>query len=170
MCTALRIETDLTIQDIRSLIRRQTDGRVRQRLTGMLHLCYGKTVPKAAQAIGMSEAKLRNWVHRFNAAGIDGLYDQPRSGRPAQLSEEQKRSFKKRIEAGPTAADEVVRFRWQEFQKILANEYGVIYTTPQGVLDVVHSLGISWITPRQIHPKSSEEKRDEFKKRRCQIG
>jgi transposase len=170
MCTALCIETELTVQAIRRLIRRESDGRVRQRLTGMLHLRYGKTVPQAAQAIGISEPKLRKWVHRFNTEGVDGLYDQSRSGRPAQLSEEQKQSFKQRIEAGPTEADGVVRFRWQEFQKILANEYGAVYTTPQGVLNVVHSLGISWITPRQIHPKSSEEKKDEFKKRLCRIG
>jgi transposase len=170
MCTALRIETDLTIQAIRRLIRRESDGRIRQRLTGMLHLRHGKTVPQAAQAIGMNESKLRNWVHRFNAEGINGLYDRPRSGRPAQLSDEQKQSFKRRIEAGPTETDGVVRFRWQEFQKVLANEYGAVYTTPQGVLDVVHSLGISWITPRQIHPKSSEEKKSEFKKRRSRNG
>lgn len=164
MGKALQIETDLTVQNIRQLIRRESDGRVRQRLTGILHLRRNKTVPQAAVAIGMSEPKLRQWVHRFNAEGIEGLPDRLRCGRPSQLSEEQKQSFKARIEAGPTEADGVVRFRWQEFQSILAREYGAIYTTPQGVLDVVHSLGISWITLRQIHPKSSEDKKQEFKK------
>jgi putative transposase len=32
---------------------------------------------------------LRDWVLRFNQAGIEGLRDQPRSGRPSFLSDGQ---------------------------------------------------------------------------------
>ena len=83
MGKALRIVTELTTHDFRRLIRRESDGRVRQRLTGMLHLHQGKAVPQAAEAIQLSERKLRNWVHRVNREGIDGLRDRPRSGRRA---------------------------------------------------------------------------------------
>lgn len=164
MPKALQVYTHFTRSDFKRLIRNESDARVRQRLTGIMHVAQGKTVPIAAQAISLHERKLCNWVHRFNAEGLDGLRDRPRSGRPHQLTEEQKQAFKTRIEAGPTEADGVIRFRWQEFQAILKKEFGAIYTTPQGVLDVVHSLNLSWITPRQIHPKSDEAKKVEFKK------
>lgn len=167
---ALTLDTELSTKDFSKLIRACNDPRVRQRLIGLKYILHGNTASAAGELVGLTTSAMTGWVHRFNAEGIDGLYDQPRSGRPAQLSEEQKQSFKKRIEAGPTELDEVVRFRWQEFQKILANEYGAIYTSPYGVLKLVHSLGISWITPRQIHPKSSEDKKNEFKKRRSRNG
>lgn len=164
MPKALHVHTHLSQSDFKRLIRRESDGRVRQRLTGIMHVAAGKTVPVAARAIGLHERKLCNWVHRFNAEGIEGLKDRPRSGRPHQLTEAQKQSFKERIEAGPTQEDGVVRFRWQEFLAILNTEYGADYTTAKGVLNVVHSLKLSWMTPRQIHPQSDDAKKVEFKK------
>lgn len=163
MPKALQVHTDLAPSDFKRLIHRESDGRVRQRLTGIMHVASGKTVPVAARAIGLHERKLCNWVHRFNAEGIEGLKDRPRSGRPHQLTDAQKQSFKERIEAGPTEDDGVVRFRWQEFMTILNTEYDANYTSPTGVLDVAHSLGLSWMTPRQIHPKSDDAKKVEFK-------
>ncbi len=164
MGKALRIVTELTAKDFRRLIRRESDGRVRQRLTGMLHLHQSKTVPKAAEAIQLSERKLRNWVHRFNREGIDGLRDRHRSGRRAFLTPEQKASFRARIESGPTKVDGVVRFRWQDMQRILREEYGADYKAPWSVLKMVHSLGISWLSCRPAHPKGDAEMRNTFKK------
>jgi transposase len=164
MGKALRIVTELTADDFRRLIRREPDGRVRQRLTGMLHLRQGKGVPQAAEAIQLNERKLRNWVHRFNSEGIDGLRDRRRSGRRSFLTPEQKASFRARIESGPTEADGVVRFRWQDMQRILREEYGADYKAPWSVLKMVHSLGISWLSCRPAHPQGDVEKRNAFKK------
>lgn len=160
----LYIETELTIQDFRRIIRNEADGRVRQRLLGMLHMLQGRSVPQAAWAIGLSQRKLRNWVHRFNSDGIDGLRDRPRSGRPSFLTQQQKASLRARIEAGPTEADAVVRFRWHDMQRILRDEYGANYKTPWSVLKLIHSLGLSWVSCRPIHPKSDMAAQEEFKK------
>ena len=35
-----------------------------------------------ARALGITEATVRLWLTRFNAGGVDGLKDAPRSGRP----------------------------------------------------------------------------------------
>ena len=164
MGKALRIETDLTTREFRRLIRCESDGRVRQRLAGMLHLLQGKTVPQAAEAIQLNERKLRNWVHRFNREGIDGLRDRPRPGRRAFLTPKQKASFKARIEDGPTKDDGIVRFRWQDMQRVLCQEYGADYKAPWSVLKMVHSLGISWLSCRPAQPKGDVEAQDAFKK------
>jgi len=164
MPKALQVHTHLTRSDFKRLIRNESDARVRQRLTGIMHVAQGKTVPVAAEAIALHERKLCNWVHRFNAEGLEGLKDRPRRGRPGQLTEEQKQAFKQRIEAGPTEAEDVVRFRGQEFQTILAEEYGATYASVQSTLNFVKSLGLSWMTPRQIHPKSDDAKKVKFKK------
>ena len=164
MAQALQLDTTLTETDFSRLIRNEQNPRVRQRLIGLRYILLGHTASAAAKTLGWTPPAMTHWVHRFNAEGVEGLFDRPRSGRPHQLTEEQKQSLKTRIEAGPTEADGVVRFRWKEFQTILTNEYGAVYSHPHSVLRVVHSLGISWMTPRQIHPKSDEAKKVEFKK------
>ena len=43
----------------------------------------GQRVPAIAAAVGVSAPVARRWLERFNAAGLDGLADAPRAGRPA---------------------------------------------------------------------------------------
>ncbi len=42
----------------------------------------GARVPAIARTLGITEATVRTWLTRFNAGGVDGLKDAPRSGRP----------------------------------------------------------------------------------------
>jgi transposase len=44
---------------------------------------HGLSVPAIAKAVGMEARTVRLWLRRFDAAGLDGLHDAPRSGRPA---------------------------------------------------------------------------------------
>ncbi len=42
----------------------------------------GQTAPGIAHHLGVSEKAVRHWLKRFAAAGVEGLEDAPRSGRP----------------------------------------------------------------------------------------
>ena len=42
----------------------------------------GLTAPQIAQQLQISEKAVRQWLKRFEVAGLDGLADAPRSGRP----------------------------------------------------------------------------------------
>jgi len=48
------------------------------------------TVPTIAARLDLSEKAVREWVQRFNQAGLDGLEDAPRSGRPPTYTEEER--------------------------------------------------------------------------------
>jgi transposase len=48
-----------------------------------------RTVPVIAAEMGVSERTVRLWVKRFNADGLDGLVDEPRSGHPPTYGPEQ---------------------------------------------------------------------------------
>jgi transposase len=52
----------------------------RAQIVGQAH--QGARVPAIARALGITEATVRTWLARFNAGGVDGLQDAPRSGRP----------------------------------------------------------------------------------------
>jgi transposase len=42
----------------------------------------GLTAPQIGAQVGVGEATARQWIRRFNAAGLAGLDDAPRRGRP----------------------------------------------------------------------------------------
>ena len=50
----------------------------------------GLGVPAIAARVGCHENTVRRWLHRFNAAGIDGLGNQPGAGRKRRITEAQR--------------------------------------------------------------------------------
>jgi transposase len=50
----------------------------------------GLAVPAIAARIGCHQNTVRRWLHRFNAAGIDGLGNQPGAGRKRRITEAQR--------------------------------------------------------------------------------
>jgi transposase len=50
----------------------------------------GLAVPVIAGQLGCHENTVRRWLHRFNAAGVDGLGDRPGAGRRRRITEAQR--------------------------------------------------------------------------------
>ncbi len=50
----------------------------------------GETVPSIARELKFAAATVRDWIRRFDADGIAGLEDAPRSGRPYKYVEDQR--------------------------------------------------------------------------------
>jgi len=50
----------------------------------------GLGVPAIAGQLGCHPKKVRRWLHRFNAEGIDGLGDRPGAGRKRRITEAQR--------------------------------------------------------------------------------
>ena len=50
----------------------------------------GATVAQVAQSLGCHPKTVSKWLHRFNAAGLDGLADLPRPGAPRRLTEHER--------------------------------------------------------------------------------
>lgn len=67
-------------------MRRTAVGRVSQRAHMVLLSSQGHCIAKIARIFNASENTVRQWIVRYEAHGVDGLYDKPRSGRPPKLS------------------------------------------------------------------------------------
>jgi hypothetical protein len=89
MGVALPIRDDIPAAELRRLARLEADGRVACRLLALANALDGMSRAQAAEQAGMDRQTLRDWVVRFNAAGVEGLCDRPRSGRPAFLDDGQ---------------------------------------------------------------------------------
>ncbi len=89
MTLYLRPVTDEERAHIERIIHAQTAPvRLARRARIIALAATGLTVPTIAQQVQQSEACVRRWLERFNAAGLDGLDDAPRSGRPRTYPED----------------------------------------------------------------------------------
>src|SRR5260221_12766524 len=108
---ALTIRDDISSSELRRQARRENDGRVSARLSALANALDGMDRASAARLAGMDRQTVRDWVHRYNAEGIAGLWDRPRAGRTPKLSEGQMASLKAIVLAGPDPATEQIG-RW----------------------------------------------------------
>jgi transposase len=112
----------------------------------------------------MDRQTLRDWVHRFNQHGPDGLIDIKPSGRPSKLSDEQKQALKQLVEVGPDPEkDGVVRWRCVDLKRVLARRFGVDLSEVS-LGRILKQLGFSHVSARPLHPIQDPEAIAAFKK------
>lgn len=155
---------DLSAVQLRAEARHSLDTKRARRILAIAMVLDGHPRLLAAQAGGMDRQTLRDWVHRYNAAGLEGLADQPRSGRPARLNQAQLAEVVQWVHDGPDLeADGVVRWRCVDLQARIAARFEVeLHERTVGKL--LEKLGFSNMSARPIHPKSDPEAQEIFKK------
>src|SRR5215213_8312747 len=89
MGSAVLMRADYSAAELRRLARRSKDTRQSSRLLSLAAVRDGMSRAEAARIGGMDSQTLRDWVHRFNDAGPDGIRDSWSSGPRARLSPEQ---------------------------------------------------------------------------------
>ncbi|RWO16899.1 MAG: transposase [Mesorhizobium sp.] len=124
----------------------------------------GMSREDAARIGGMDRQTLRDWVHRFNEDGPDGLKDAWYGGPTPRLSPEQKAELAQIVETGPDlAVDGVVRWRRIDLQRVIADRFGVAYHE-RYVGKLLKELGFSHVSARPRHPAQDAWIVEEFKK------
>src|SRR6516164_5980494 len=92
MPSTLRVRdlTDAEREQIKRLSQARTAPARAVERARMIQLANeGLSIPVIAQRLGRAEKVVRRWVTRFNAEGLHGLQDKPRSGRPVTYSREE---------------------------------------------------------------------------------
>src|SRR6187455_1344739 len=87
--------------ELRREAARCRDARAARRMLALALVLEGASREEAARAAGMDRQTLRDWVHRYNAEGLAGLSDRPRSGRKPRLTAEQEAELATAVERGP---------------------------------------------------------------------
>lgn len=164
MGARLAMRQDIPAAELRRLARQESDGRVACRLLGMANAVAGMPRAQAARQAGMDRQTLRDWVIRFNAEGAEGLRDRPKSGRPTWLDEGQLAAFKGLVLRGPDPErDGVSSWRAKDLCRLVEARFGVVYSE-NGMLRLLHDLGLSWQKARPIHPEADLKAQARFKK------
>ena len=165
MSAALGItRMDHTSTDLRALSSRCPDGAQVRRLLALALVLEGRPRSEAAALNGMDRQTLRDWVHRYNADGVDGLKSRRPAGRVPALTEQQKAELRELVVNGPDPEkDQVVRWRCQDIRAEVARRFSVeVHESTIGKW--LNQFGLTRLQPRPYHPKKDIEAESSFKK------
>ena len=163
MGSAVKLRTDYSAADLRHLAKASKDASQSRRLLALAAVLEGMSRADAARIGGMDRQTLRDWVHRFNARGPDGLKDNWSRGPRSRLLPEHHGELAGLVEAGPDpAVDGVVRWRRVDL-RVIAERFGVAYHE-RHVGTLLKRLGFSHVSARPRHPKQDAARIEAFKK------
>src|ERR671910_2850819 len=101
MPAAVRMRTDFSASELRRLAATTRNANQSRRLLSLAAVVDGMNRAEAARIGGMDRQTLRDWVHRFNAHGPEGLLDTWSKGPAPRLSAEQRSEVAQLVETGP---------------------------------------------------------------------
>ena len=158
----MELKDHLPLEELKRLERVEKDADRARRMRIVILGIEGWTAPAIAMAVGLSRRICQRWVARYNQAGLAGLEDRRGQESGSPLSAEQEEAFRERVEAGPADSDLVCSLRGKDFQRILAEEFGLLRSL-SAVYWLLHRLGYSYLRPRPRHRKADPEVMDIFK-------
>ena len=157
MGAAVGLREDFGADELRRLAAKVRDAAQARRLLALAAVRDGMNRTEAARIGGMDRQTLRDWAHRFNQYGPDGLIDIKPTGRPSKLSDEQKEALKQLVETGPDPEkDGVVRWRCVDLKRVLGQRFGVDLSEVS-LGRALKKLGFSHLSARPRHPVQDPE-------------
>jgi transposase len=158
------MRTDFSAGELRRLAAATKNANQSRRLLSLAAILDGMSRTAAARVGGMDRQTLRDWVHRFNERGPEGLKDTWSKGHPSRLSPDQQAELAQLVETGPDrAVHGVVRWRRVDLKRLVAERFGIAYHE-RTIGKILHQLGFSHISARPRHPAQDERIMAEFKK------
>jgi len=155
---------DVSAADLREAAAQTQDAKAARRMLAIALVLDGWSREAAAEACAMERQTLRDWVHRFNDAGLEGLGDRPcRPGPCPRLSAEQQAQVAEWVEQGPDLErDGVVRWRCVDLQQRILQEFAVsLHERTVGKL--LRKLSFRRLSVRPQHPQSVPEEQAVFR-------
>ena len=158
------IRMENSAADLRGLAVKSRDAAQGRRLLAIAMVLEGSSREDAARQAGMDRQTLRDWVHRYNELGVEGLVSRRAPGPAARLTAAQMQEFRTLVIAGPDpAVHHVVRWRCADLRDEVARRFGVT-VHERAIGKWLRKLGLTRLQPRPYHPKKDPAAEEAFKK------
>lgn len=165
MSRALEItRTDHTASELRAYAAKCDEAGQARRLLAIALVLDGISREDAARLTGMDRQTLRDWVLRYNAAGVDGLASRKPPGAAPKLTKEQWQELGRLIIEGPDRkAHKVIRWRCIDLCAEVQRRFSVT-VCERTMGKWLRKMGLTRLQPRPYHPKKDAEAQEAFKK------
>jgi transposase len=155
---------DHTALGLRRAATQTRDANASRRMLALSHILDGKTRGEAAELCGMERQTLRDWVHRYNLEGLEGLRDRASPGAPRRLSADQEKQIAQWVRQGPSLAEHgVVRWRRADLGRVIAQQFGVTLAE-RSVGALLRRLGFRRLSVRPQSPQQDVAAQQAHKK------
>jgi len=156
--------TDLSAPELRRASANAKDANAARRMLAIALVLEGSDRKTAAETCGMDRQTLRDWVHRYNAEGLEGLSNRRSAGPTPRLGSDQMAELARIVREGPDpAVDGVIRWRRVDLQRKIKERFGVTMHE-RTVGKQLAALGFRRLSVRPHHPRSDPEAQETFKK------
>ena len=164
MPSKVELRTEYSASEFRQFACQCDDVAQSRRLLALAAVVDGMNRTDAARVGGMDRQTLRDWVHRFNEEGLEGLKNRRSPGAPKRLTDAQLAELTQIVEQGPDPdIDGVVRWRRSDLVRVVEERFGVVYAE-RTMSEILKKLGFSHISTRPKHPGQASEVVEAFKK------
>jgi transposase len=161
---SVRLREDWDAARVRAAARAARDADQVRRLLAIAAVYEGQNRSEAARVGAMDRQTLRDWVHRFNAAGPEGLIARKPPGVKRRLTGEQEAELSHLIEVGPKVeTDGVVRWRCVDLQRLIVIRWGISYHE-RTIGKILRRLEFRHISARPRHLGQDPAEIEAFKK------
>ncbi len=158
-----RIEYSLVIRESaaalqeREMLARGSPAAPRVQMLRLLKSGEATTLPQVAILVGYSPRHVHRWWQTYRTDGLAALERvyHP-AGKPAQLTEEAWAGLTVELEAGRIGGQE-------EAQRYLAQTWGIIYKSVNGISYQFKRRKVKWKTGRRRHAKADAAAQAAFK-------
>ena len=107
--------TEDTAEDLRAAASKASDAKAARRMLSIAMVLDGGDRKTAAKSCGMDRQTLRDWVHRYNAEGIEGLSNRRSPGPSHLLTVAQREELAELVRAGPDPKTGLAPGKWRDF-------------------------------------------------------
>ena len=160
---ALAIRKDRTPVALRRLAKAQSNSRVSRRILAIANALSGMIRDEAVRAAGLDRQTLRDWVLRYNEAGLAGLMDRWAGGRPRGLDAAEEAELCQLILKGPDPETlGISAYTLEDLVRIVEERFGVPFHPAS--MSRVRRLGFSRQKARPSHPEKDLAAQAAFKK------
>ena len=141
----------MSSDEVRASARATKDAGQVRRLLAIAAILDGGSRSEAARIAGVTLQIIRDWVLRFNEAGIDGLATRKAPGPRTILDDRHRRALEEVIETGPIpAVHGVVRWRIIDLAQWLWDEFEVSISK-QALGHELRAMGYRKLSARPCH-------------------
>lgn len=151
-------------QELEKLYRKTKEARMRTRAQMILLSSQGLLASAISEIVFTSERTVQRWINRYQAEGVDGLYDAPRAGARSKVTVDYQELLLQAVRRRPRGLG--LPFSLWTLQRLadyMAEQTG-IRITPEAVR--LHLKKQEIVLSRPQHKISSPDPDYEVKKRR----
>jgi transposase len=155
---------DFSAAEIRRTAKRTDDADAARRMLAIALVLEGMARGEAARACGMDRQILCDWIHRYNAQGLNGLHNRTAPGAKPKLSPEQEGELAELVRQGPDLDEHgVVRWRRIDLARVIEQRFGVTLAE-RSVGSLLRRLGFRRISVRPRCPEQDAASQEAHKK------